>query len=389
MNSPHQMTPLLPAGPSGWTPKNPDGDDVQYEHRHGVPVNQPSSRPAYAIFRAEGSQAEAQRKKANPPRPPNPFILFRNDYTRKHARGGPKIRRNAHSGPLEDSHSKRAGQAWRALTAEEKQPWQHLAKKAGEEHAKMYPDYRYRPNKRPPPVLYVAIIVCRLRSAGRRATSARTPSLRAVFLPTLTMIVRRRRHHLRPLRARLLRCSCSQRRALYTGGRRLSPPHTHRYHLLSSKVKARTFRQSGGQGLFTRVTRSTLRFPSRSLYLPTSPTTSNTIIPPIRRATSQSTTTLLKHYIYMPGPTAASSPLPSASSSLAGWNGEPIPEQMQCAQPSQWSPESPIICGSYSSQPQDASWNGLYPMQTDIVMLDQNYGAFSAYSPSDMEVVSY
>ncbi len=150
MNSPHQMTPLLPAGPSGWTPKNPDGDDVQYEHRHGVPVNQPSSRPAYAIFRAEGSQAEAQRKKANPPRPPNPFILFRNDYTRKHARGGPKIRRNAHSGPLEDSHSKRAGQAWRALTAEEKQPWQLLAKKAGEEHAKMYPDYRYRPNKRPP-----------------------------------------------------------------------------------------------------------------------------------------------------------------------------------------------------------------------------------------------
>ncbi|KAF9046895.1 hypothetical protein BDZ89DRAFT_903843, partial [Hymenopellis radicata] len=75
------------------------------------------------------------------PRPPNPFILFRNDYTKRHAKGGP-------SGPLEDSHSKRAGQAWRALTAEEKRAWQLLAKKAGDEHAKMYPDYRYRPNKR-------------------------------------------------------------------------------------------------------------------------------------------------------------------------------------------------------------------------------------------------
>ncbi|KAG6329624.1 hypothetical protein ID866_9464, partial [Astraeus odoratus] len=72
------------------------------------------------------------------PRPPNAFMLFRADFVRqKHVPGS-----------IETNHgslSKIIGNCWRALPLEEKRVWEIRAKKAKEEHAAMYPGYRFRP----------------------------------------------------------------------------------------------------------------------------------------------------------------------------------------------------------------------------------------------------
>ncbi|KAI0028004.1 high mobility group box domain-containing protein, partial [Vararia minispora EC-137] len=85
-------------------------------------------------------------------RPENAFILFRRKCVED---------RNAVLGSATDADApapapapKRQRQAdlskaisaqWKALSAEEKQYWEDLAKERKEAHAKRYPDYVYRP----------------------------------------------------------------------------------------------------------------------------------------------------------------------------------------------------------------------------------------------------
>ncbi|KAF8903388.1 hypothetical protein CPB85DRAFT_1438342 [Mucidula mucida] len=66
------------------------------------------------------------------PRPPNSFILFRQEYARLYA--DPKT-----------LVSKSAGEAWRALSDEDKQYYTAVEK---EKHAEKYPAYRFRPQKK-------------------------------------------------------------------------------------------------------------------------------------------------------------------------------------------------------------------------------------------------
>ncbi|KAF8903217.1 hypothetical protein CPB85DRAFT_1438453 [Mucidula mucida] len=72
------------------------------------------------------------------PRPPNSFILFRQEYARLYA--GSKT--------LQSNVSKSAGEAWRALSDEDKQYYKALAAVEKEKHAKKYSDYRFRPQKK-------------------------------------------------------------------------------------------------------------------------------------------------------------------------------------------------------------------------------------------------
>ncbi|KAK0458463.1 uncharacterized protein EV420DRAFT_356824 [Desarmillaria tabescens] len=73
---------------------------------------------------------------AHIPRPRNAFIFFRSHYLRLHKE--------------EDNQnviSCAAGEAWHALSAEEKEPFRELAKKEKERYEEDYPGYSYSPGK--------------------------------------------------------------------------------------------------------------------------------------------------------------------------------------------------------------------------------------------------
>ncbi|KZT74062.1 hypothetical protein DAEQUDRAFT_734921 [Daedalea quercina L-15889] len=93
------------------------------------------------------SERRAQRNRERDPswvaRPPNAFIIFRAEYSRKHAQA------NRNCAPtLEKTLSKRAGEAWSALSSQEKEPYKQRAEKERLEHAEKHPHYRYKPRRR-------------------------------------------------------------------------------------------------------------------------------------------------------------------------------------------------------------------------------------------------
>ncbi|KAJ7055042.1 high mobility group box domain-containing protein, partial [Mycena amicta] len=71
------------------------------------------------------------------PRPRNAFILFRCDYSQQ--------RQNA-KGDLDQSQndlSRAVGQMWRRMTVAQRAPWVILAEEEKQQHAVMYPGYKY------------------------------------------------------------------------------------------------------------------------------------------------------------------------------------------------------------------------------------------------------
>ncbi|PFH51546.1 hypothetical protein AMATHDRAFT_47060 [Amanita thiersii Skay4041] len=80
-------------------------------------------------------------------RPRNAFIIFRCEYARLHSRMGKRIKRGT-GAPTEKSLSKRAAEAWHQLSREEKNQFKVLADQERDEHARLHPDYRFRPMKR-------------------------------------------------------------------------------------------------------------------------------------------------------------------------------------------------------------------------------------------------
>lgn len=80
-------------------------------------------------------------------RPRNPFIIFRCEYSREHAKEGKRVRRPPGS-QAEKTLSKRAAEAWHQLSAEEKNRFKKLADEEREAHARLHPNYRFKPVKR-------------------------------------------------------------------------------------------------------------------------------------------------------------------------------------------------------------------------------------------------
>ncbi|KAG8983427.1 hypothetical protein FRB90_006043, partial [Tulasnella sp. 427] len=70
------------------------------------------------------------------PRPMNSWMLFRADWTARQ-----KSRQKGNT-------STRAAVEWRELSEAERAVWTHRAEMVKEEHARMYPEYKYRPNRR-------------------------------------------------------------------------------------------------------------------------------------------------------------------------------------------------------------------------------------------------
>ncbi|GLB35556.1 putative high mobility group [Lyophyllum shimeji] len=79
-------------------------------------------------------------------RPRNPFIIFRCEYSREHTNQGKRVRRPPGS-QAEKTLSKRAAEAWHQLSPEEKNRFKELAELEKEEHARLHPNYRFRPQK--------------------------------------------------------------------------------------------------------------------------------------------------------------------------------------------------------------------------------------------------
>ncbi|KAH9914467.1 uncharacterized protein B0H18DRAFT_1108321 [Fomitopsis serialis] len=93
------------------------------------------------------SERRAQRNRERDPswvpRPPNAFIIFRSEYSRKHAQAN----RNNPPTP-EKTLSKRAAEAWKALSVQEKAPYKEKAEQERLDHAEKHPHYRYKPRRR-------------------------------------------------------------------------------------------------------------------------------------------------------------------------------------------------------------------------------------------------
>ncbi|KAJ8091774.1 hypothetical protein PM082_021009 [Marasmius tenuissimus] len=124
----------------------------QEEDYLATPRSASSSLPSPAasagtVLPASPKPHSARKRQANwVPRPQNCFFIFRQDFIKKHSRGGteacPPSPKTA-----EKSLSKRAGEAWRQLDPSEKAEYERRADEEKVEHQKNHPDYRYRPTR--------------------------------------------------------------------------------------------------------------------------------------------------------------------------------------------------------------------------------------------------
>ncbi|TRM67832.1 hypothetical protein BD626DRAFT_545145 [Schizophyllum amplum] len=169
---------MSPVRVFGWSPPSSDADDEPRSPRPQVitfrlarrrapaptadahdawcPVDKLSPTSSASSLLTEFGQYEdeppAPARKGDPnyiARPRNSFVIFRCEFCKKHLsaakkRGGA----NARPAQLRKTLSKQAAEAWRALSAEDKQQYMDLADKEKKEHAIRYPHYRYRPARR-------------------------------------------------------------------------------------------------------------------------------------------------------------------------------------------------------------------------------------------------
>jgi hypothetical protein len=109
------------------------------------------------------------------PRPRNAFIIFRCEYSRKHARDPSDS--SDRSSRCDKTLSKRAGEEWRRLSAAEREQYKVLAEQEKLTHALQNPDYRFKPMRRPPPGLSSNSTRARSGAGRRNDRSARVASL--------------------------------------------------------------------------------------------------------------------------------------------------------------------------------------------------------------------
>ncbi|KAG8907877.1 hypothetical protein FRB99_001736 [Tulasnella sp. 403] len=105
----------------------------------------PSPTPSLSASEASGLSRTSTKSLAknkddiHVPRPPNSFILFRNDYVARMSKGCKKQKGNP---------SKKAAAVWSELSEEERRTWAHKAELVKEQHAIDNPGYKYQPGRK-------------------------------------------------------------------------------------------------------------------------------------------------------------------------------------------------------------------------------------------------
>ncbi|KAK0441364.1 hypothetical protein EV421DRAFT_1736823 [Armillaria borealis] len=140
-----------PGAPSGWSPKNPNGDHVGNNHVKGRVIkfhadsNAATQAPQSTVssFHINTGKGRAEHVA----RPRNAFILFRCDFVQEHTKDGGRPRRPAGGAPGK-TVSKRAGEAWHLLSKEQRDHYHGLAEQEKLEHARRHPNYRFQPLRR-------------------------------------------------------------------------------------------------------------------------------------------------------------------------------------------------------------------------------------------------
>jgi hypothetical protein len=192
---------------SGWVPSYGDDDDVDISnsypvilpdellsspslsrtssndsHSHRFPSIENAPSPSssvdgshtdpYPPFSSSDRRAIRNRQRDPDwvPRPRNAFIIFRCEYSRKHARDSNDT--SDKSSRSDKTLSKRAAEEWRCLSAEEREQYKILAMQEKAAHALQNPDYRFKPVRRTPPG-----VASRIRPSRRTDRSAQVASL--------------------------------------------------------------------------------------------------------------------------------------------------------------------------------------------------------------------
>ncbi|THH27924.1 hypothetical protein EUX98_g6272 [Antrodiella citrinella] len=130
---------------------SPSSNSRPHMHRHSLslslPIQPTPSRHYCPSSHPSPTERRAQRKRQDDPnwvpRPPNSFMIFRREFSREHAR------ENRHGEPVAEKHlSKRAGVVWKSLSDAQQRPYKERAIFAQEEHARLYPLYKFKPCRR-------------------------------------------------------------------------------------------------------------------------------------------------------------------------------------------------------------------------------------------------
>ena len=176
---PSTMLPLNDAL-HGWSPIGADDEDVTVSP-HLPPLTMVSHSMAPSSDRR--AQRNRNRDPSWIPRPRNAFIIFRCEYSREHSQGAQDPQSDDDStNPIVKTLSKRAAEAWKQLPAAERERYKLLADKEREEHARLYPHYRFRPMKRQTPGQGKT---SRERSQGPRTPSVERLSALSAYLPSV------------------------------------------------------------------------------------------------------------------------------------------------------------------------------------------------------------
>lgn len=173
---PPRRAPPRPSAPRIFTFQSSQSTDVP--NPHSSPAGYEPSSPASSSSSLQRDHSERADHGDEPwvARPRNGFIIFRCEYSKQHSKEGKRVRRPPGS-IVEKTLSKRAADAWHVLPPEEKNRFKELADQERDEHARLYPNYRFKPikrgGKRPPK---------RVRSSS----SPRTPALVVTPVPRYT-----------------------------------------------------------------------------------------------------------------------------------------------------------------------------------------------------------
>ncbi|KAG1736919.1 uncharacterized protein EDB91DRAFT_1141633 [Suillus paluster] len=139
----------------GWSPSVEDDHDVHLpDQTYSLPKHFMASTSCITHQpMAPSSDRRAQRNRSRDPswipRPRNAFIIFRCEYSRTHSQAAQDGDEELEpQNPTAKTLSKRAAEAWKQLSASEKDHYKVLADKEREEHARLYPHYRFRPMRR-------------------------------------------------------------------------------------------------------------------------------------------------------------------------------------------------------------------------------------------------